>query len=63
MNKIKVKVVEIPIDRFIVKIKGIEIGVSDMDDLEILIAKYGWDEKELIGKESDIPAPGKDGAK
>lgn len=51
--KVKTYVVEIPTDRFIVKIRGLEIIINDPKDLDEIIDKFG--EQELRRIETEEP--------
>lgn len=54
--KVKTYLIEVPAERFIMKIKGFEIIVSDIEDLDLLLEKYKVD--DIV---PDIPDGGSDG--
>lgn len=47
----RIRVVEIPMDRFVVKIGSVEISVNTLEDLNLIIEKYG--ERETIEKDKE----------
>lgn len=59
--KVKTYVIEVPTERFVVKIKGLEIIVSDIEDLSRLIEEYKVDEIVDVLK-PDIPDTGEEGS-